>query len=242
MIQYSHIITARHLLADLGTANAPIVVDVSLPEDSAADPWRLPTARRVPHQNILSVARSLEPDATVVTVCQKGLKLSHGAAAVLRSAGITARALDGGNLSWFGADHPRLSLEQAPDVGTAWVLPARRNRRTFACAWTVRRWFDTAARLIWVAPEHAPDVALRFQAQGVSEDPPLSTIFAALGLIHPTLLAFLDAVDAGVSPGAELLDVLPRLHADDEDCAQACIPLMDAAWAVFQRSADQEAA
>jgi hypothetical protein len=35
-----------------------------------------------------------------MVICQKGLKLSHGVAALLRDAGIPAEVLEGGYLAW----------------------------------------------------------------------------------------------------------------------------------------------
>ena len=238
----SHTISATRLLALLGTPFAPRILDVSLPEDRAADPWRLPTAQGVRHQQVLDVAPSLDRNEAVVTVCQKGLKLSHGAAALLRSAGFDARALDGGNLAWFEAKRPRLSLDLAPDHGTTWVLPATRTRADAAHAWVITRWFDPFARMLWIAPEHVADVSTRFQAHAIAPGTPLETTYSDRGVQHPALLTFLETIDVGTAPGIELLDMLPRLHARDEDCAQAGLPFMDAAWAAFCDLGGQEAA
>lgn len=237
-----HTITANDLLALIGTDHAPQIIDVCLAEDIAAAPWRIPTARYVPHWQILDALPLPGSGQTVVTVCQKGLKLSQGAAALLRSAGVTAYALEGGNLAWFGADHPRLALDHAPDVGAIWVLPATRTPAALTCAWVITRWYDPTARLLWVALEHMADVATRFDAALLDPLPSVSTAFAERGLVHPKLSAFLDSVDAGTAPGLDLIRTLPILHPSDAGCAQAALPFLDAAWALFCQSTDQEAA
>ncbi|WP_299041714.1 rhodanese-like domain-containing protein [uncultured Tateyamaria sp.] len=236
-----HVIPADEMYALLGTAHGPHIIDVTLPEDVAADPWRLPTAMPVHHRDVLDAVPFLDPGRPVVTVCQKGLKLSQGAAALLRAAGIGARALQGGNLAWQAADHPRLACDLAPDMGTAWVLPATRDRGALAAAWTVMRWFDRNARVMWVAPDHVSAVADRFGATLHDPDTSLTTNFAARGLIHPALVVFLDRVEDGTAPGTVLMDMLPDLHVRDEDCATAGLPFLDAAWTAFCRSSGQEA-
>lgn len=242
MDQTRHTISPTELMSHIGTHRAPCLIDVCLPQDVAADPWRLPGACHVPHRQVLDWASDQAPTQPIVAICQKGLKLSHGAAAALRSLGFDARALVGGNLAWCAADHPRLALDTAPPAGTIWVVPATQDRRAALCAWVIRRWYDPGARVFWVAEDHVSDVATRFEAHAVPFDTTLSDAFAQRGLIHARLHAFLAATQNGMAPGTALIDVLPDLYITDESLAQAALPILDAAWMAFRHSDAQEAA
>ncbi|WP_299551272.1 rhodanese-like domain-containing protein [uncultured Tateyamaria sp.] len=236
-----HSISATELLSVLGTGRAPRLIDVCVPEDSAAAPWRLPGARHVPHRSVLNWARSQDSDAPVVIICQKGLKLSHGAAAQLRSMGFDARALTGGNHAWRTDGRPHLALDTAPDPGTSWVLPATHDARACITAWLILRWYDPDAALLWVTPKYVIDVAMRFDGNALPNPMPLGQAFVALGLICPDLVDFITAVDTGAFCGAALLAMLPNLHERDEDLARAALPFLDTAWLVHRQSAGQEA-
>lgn len=237
----THSIPATELLPLLGTGNAPRLIDVSLPEDVAADPWRLPTARHVPHLDVQNWCALPSTGIPIVTVCQKGLKLSHGAAAMLRSMGFDARALEGGNNAWCVAHHPRLALKTAPTPGTSWVLPATRDAIACLAAWLIRRWYDPDAILLWVPPVHAQDVATRFEAHALPETP-LAQSFATKGLICPDLMDFVESVEALTSPVTPLLGMLPNLHEGDEELAHAAMPFLDTAWLLHRQSSQREVA
>ncbi|WP_299774688.1 rhodanese-like domain-containing protein [uncultured Tateyamaria sp.] len=234
-------ILATELLPLLGTGKAPCLIDVSLPEDITTDPWRLPTARHVPHMEIQNWFALPTQSMPVVTICQKGLKLSHGAAATLRSIGFYARALEGGNTAWCAAHYPHLELKAAATPGSRWVLPTTRDAKACLAAWVIRRWYDPDAKLLWVPSAHAQDVATRFEAHALPETP-LAQSFAAKGLICPDLMDFVASVEAIASPVTPLLGMLPNLHERDEDLAQAAMPFLDAAWLLHRQSNRQEVA
>lgn len=237
-----HSISATDLLPRLGTHRAPRLIDVCVPEAIAEDPWRLPGALHIPHRDVAAWALSQTADVSVVITCHKGLKLSHGAAAHLRSMGFAARALEGGNLAWFTANRPRLALETAPAAGTPWVLAATRAPIALGAAWIIRRWYDPEARLLWVPAEHVDDVAHRFDAHAFPGDAPLATTFASRGLIAPELTSFITSLDENATPATPLLDMLRNLHESDEALVQAALPMLDAAWMAFQSQTAQEAA
>ncbi|MCW5773443.1 MAG: hypothetical protein KIT16_17510, partial [Rhodospirillaceae bacterium] len=91
-------ITPEKLLRLIGTAKAPAIVDVRTEEDFAADPRLIPGAVRRPFAEVAGWAGPLRGRGAVV-VCQRGLKLSHGAAAWLRHEGVPAETLEGGALA-----------------------------------------------------------------------------------------------------------------------------------------------
>ncbi len=147
----------------LGTPDAPTLIDVRTDEDFAADPRLLPTARRVPHGDMAALAPTLAGRAAVV-VCQRGLKLSEGAAAVLRAEGVRAEGLEGGWLAAVAAGLPTLPAPIVPAPGTAWVTRHRPKIDRIACPWLIRRFVDPAARFLFVTPSEVLAVAERFGA------------------------------------------------------------------------------
>jgi hypothetical protein len=104
----------------------------------------------------------------VVVVCHRGLKLSQGFAAMLRSAGITAESLEGGNVAWKEAGEPVVPAarlpERAPTGETVWVTRHRPKIDRIACPWLIRRFVDRNARFLFVAPSEVLAVADRFGA------------------------------------------------------------------------------
>jgi rhodanese-related sulfurtransferase len=155
-------ITPAQLSRLIGTPDAPAIVDVRIPEDIAADPRLVPGAFTLPHG-----AADPAPDRLrgrrVVVVCQRGLKLSEGVAALLRAQGIAAEVLAGGSLAWAAAGLPMVPLAALPPR-PLWVTRHRPRIDRIACPWLIRRFVDPAARFLFVAPSEVQAVADRFGA------------------------------------------------------------------------------
>lgn len=160
-------ITVPQLARLVGVPDAPLVVDVRTEEDFAADPRLLPGALRRPALGAASWAGDLAGRRAVV-VCQRGAKLSQGAAAWLRHAGIHAETLEGGFEAWARAGQPlvRTTPLPKPDVQgrTVWVTRARPKIDRIACPWLIRRFVDPRAVFLFVAPGEVTAVAERFAA------------------------------------------------------------------------------
>jgi rhodanese-related sulfurtransferase len=149
-----------HLIRLLGLPNAPVIFDVRLAEDIAADPHVVPTARLIPHHAIAALA---DPPGRAVVVCKRGAKLSEGAAAHLRAKGWQAEVLEGGNLAWAAAGLPRVPLAALPPT-TVWVTRHRPKIDRIACPWLIRRFIDPGATFLFVAPDQVMAVAEHFAA------------------------------------------------------------------------------
>jgi rhodanese-related sulfurtransferase len=154
-------ITPAQLMRLIGTPEAPVLFDVRLAEDFAALPRVVPTSQVIEHGRIDALTL---PPARAVVVCTKGLKLSEGAAAVLRTKGWQAEVLEGGSLAWEDAKLPMVPLAALPAPGAMWVTRHRPKIDRIACPWLIRRFIDPAARFLFVAPEEVPAVAERFNA------------------------------------------------------------------------------
>jgi rhodanese-related sulfurtransferase len=87
----------------VGTPEAPVIVDVRIDTDHASDPRTLPASVQRDYHTVSSWAEEFA-GRSVVVVCQRGQKLSQGAAAWLRHAGARAESLEGGFEAWVEAN------------------------------------------------------------------------------------------------------------------------------------------
>ncbi len=160
-------ITVAQLSRLIGLAECPVIIDVCTDEDFAADPNLIPTAVRHPFANIDELAPALA-GRRVVVVCQKGLKLSQGAAALLRCHNIQAETLEGGMIAWRDAGAPVIAAKALPQsdrrTGSIWVTRHRPKIDRIACPWLIRRFVDRDARFLYVEPGQVTNVAERFGA------------------------------------------------------------------------------
>ena len=160
-------ISAEKLARLIGTPKCPVLVDVRTDEDFASDPRLVPGSIRRPFAQVADWAHELTGRAAIV-VCQKGLKLSHGAAAWLRHAGIPADSLEGGALAWAQAQLPMVPAARIPPLDpqgrTIWVTRSRPKIDRIACPWLIRRFVDPNAVFLFVPTPEVQGVAERFSA------------------------------------------------------------------------------
>lgn len=154
-------ISPKTLMRLIGTPACPILIDVCIDPDFKADPRLIPTARRHSHVTLHELAHDLQ-GKDVVVICQKGKKLSHGGAAVLRSLGINAINLEGGNFAWRDAGLPLIPAASIP--GRLWVTRHRPKIDRIACPWLIRRFVDPEAQFLYVPPSNVDEVAEKFGA------------------------------------------------------------------------------
>ncbi len=165
-------ITILQLSRLIGLPHSPIIIDVRIDADVNDDPYLIPTSFRCTHTEIETLLPELI-DKSVVLVCQKGLKLSQGAAALLRTQGIKAEYLEGGTLAWQAAQQPVLAIERLSAFNlerlnrrqsTLWVTKQRPKVDRVACAWLIRRFIDPQAKFLFVARSEVLSVAEKFSA------------------------------------------------------------------------------
>ncbi|MDZ4393054.1 sulfurtransferase/chromate resistance protein [Cypionkella sp.] len=155
-------ITPAQLIRLIGLPDAPVIVDVRIPEDIAADPRLIPGSFLLTHDGFDPAPATLLGQRVVV-VCQKGRKLSEGVAALLRTQGIDAQVLEGGSMAWAEASLPMLPIKSLPP-SNLWVTRHRPKIDRIACPWLIRRFIDPTARFLFVAPSEVQSVADRFNA------------------------------------------------------------------------------
>lgn len=160
-------ISVAQLERRVGLPGAPQLIDVRVAEDVATDPRFLPASRHASHLDLEAEAARLSGQQVVV-ICQAGRKLSQGAAAWLRHAGVAAEVLAGGFEAWRAAGAPLVSPRHLPARDargrTVWVTRQRPKIDRIACPWLIRRFIDPDAVFLFVTPSEVPAVAERFGA------------------------------------------------------------------------------
>ena len=244
-------ITAQQLFRLIGTPDAPVIIDVRDDEDFANDPRMIPTAKRHDYRTARDWVGGFAGQRVVV-ICQKGLKLSHGVAAMLRALGVSAENLEGGHLGWIAAGLPLVPVGVVPgsDGGSVWVTRHRPKIDRIACPWLVLRFVDPAARFLFVAPSEVMAVAEKFGAipfdvegvrfSHVGDQCSFDTMLEAFGLETEalqrlaTVVRGADTNRADLAPqAAGLLAVsvgLSRMYRDDTAQLAAGLPLYDALY------------
>jgi len=161
------ILFPQELFNRIGTAAAPVILDTRTDEDFAADPRLIPAALRRPGLKVADWAADYA-GSDVVVYCDRGLKISQGAAAWLRHAGAKAVSLEGGFQAWRAAGLPLVPQDKLPPRDaqgrTLWATRARPKIDRIACPWLIRRFVDPAAVFLFVVPEEVAAVADRFGA------------------------------------------------------------------------------
>jgi rhodanese-related sulfurtransferase len=242
-------------LALLGSADAPLVLDVRREERFRESERLLPGARRCAPEQVAGFAAANGP-AQAVVYCVHGLEVGEQAAAQLRAAGWKARYLRGGIEGLIELGLP--TIRKRPDLGVTgeqpsrWITRERPKIDRVACPWLVRRFIDPAAQFFYVPTEEVFAQAARLKA--VPYDIPgapishegercsFDTLLHAFELRQPalnTLAAIVRGADTGrlsLAPqAAGLLAVslgLSRLHAaDDQAMLAAAMPVYDALYA-----------
>ncbi len=155
-------ISAQQLSRLVGTPDCPVLVDMRIEPDFAADPRLIPGAFRHPSDQIETLAADLA-ERRAVLICQKGEKLSEGAAALLRCHGVAAENLEGGAVGWAAENLPMIPLAALP-TSRLWVTRLRPKIDRIACPWLIRRFVDPKAKFLFVAPTEVMGVADRYGA------------------------------------------------------------------------------
>jgi len=258
-----HEITPSQLARLVGTPAAPDIVDLRTDEDFADDPRFIPGAFRHSHTDLDSLALKLR-DRQVVVYCQKGRKISQGAAALLRCDGLRVESVAGGQFAWREACLPMVAASGLPprdDAGrTVWVTRQRPKIDRIACPWLIRRLGDPGARFLFVPPQDVGMVAEKFAATPFDIDGArfghrgaLCTFDAFLeefGLSVPALDAVATIVRAADTNRPDLAPEaagilalslgLSRLHRDDLEQLEAGLTFYDALYRWARDARDEE--
>ncbi|MBI2717324.1 MAG: chromate resistance protein [Rhizobiales bacterium] len=235
----------------VGTAAAPVLIDVRTVEDYDAEPKLIPASLRRSHKDVAGWAPQFT-GKEVVAVCHHGAKLSHGVAAWLRHAGAEAQSLEDGFEGWKAAGLPLVPADKIPSRDasgrTLWVTRARPKIDRIACPWLIRRFVDPAAVFLFVAPSEVAAVADRFQATAFDientfwshrgDTCTFDTMIAEWGLATEPLIRLAAIVRGADTARLDLAPEAPgllaaslglsRMFADDLQQLEAAMALYDA--------------
>lgn len=150
-------ISPLQLCGQLGTARAPMVLDVRRSADIAPEDRIIVSACRRDPEDVARWADDLAPGANVVVYCARGGHVSQGVAAVLRERGLGAHFLEGGIAGWREGALPTRRIV-APTPGK-WVTRERPKIDRIACPWLISRFIDPEAEFIYVPPVQVLSVA-----------------------------------------------------------------------------------
>jgi rhodanese-related sulfurtransferase len=141
-------ISPHQLYQRLGTAQAPIVLDVRKPADFAASDRCIVSAVHRAPEDVARWSKKLPAARPVVVHCVRGHQVSQNVAAALSAAGVDAAWLDGGIVGWSEAGLP---TRRKVAVATGkWVTRERPKIDRIACPWLIRRFIDPNAEFIYV--------------------------------------------------------------------------------------------
>ena len=246
-------ITTAQLSRLIGLPHCPVLIDVSIDADFSESPYLIPGAKRHPAQDIAELVPQLI-HSSVVIICQKGKKMSQGAAAILRHHGIQAETLAGGNQAWHDAKLPMISAASMStcvyNSHSVWVTKQRPKVDRIACPWLIRRFVDSKAQFLFVSSSEVLEVASKFNATAFDVEGSLwshrgdqcsfDTMLEEFKLSTPALHRL-----ANIVRGADTncLDLTPqsagllaaslgysRMYKNDLEQLEASMPLYDALY------------
>jgi rhodanese-related sulfurtransferase len=167
MSSVSFFISPQDLWTQIGTARAPVVLDVCRRPIHDAMQGLIPTSTWRQPEAHADWVPGLDGSRPIVMACRHGHQLSQMVAAQLRERGIPAQVLEGGYQGWSDAGLPLVSkaaLDRfAPNRPSLWVTRRRPKIDRVACPWLIRRFIDPGARILYVDP---PEVAHTAQDTG----------------------------------------------------------------------------
>jgi rhodanese-related sulfurtransferase len=150
-------VSPQELYARLGTAAAPVLVDVRRAEAFCADQAVIIGAiHRLP-ESVPDWLADLPKNRQVVVYCVHGHDVSQGVAKILQNTGIKAAYLEGGVADWKERQLPTRRKRDASE--NKWVTREHPKIDRIACPWLVSRFVNPDAEFIYVPPNEVAKVA-----------------------------------------------------------------------------------
>jgi len=152
-------ISPTDLYAVLGSAAAPVIIDVRRDSPAKGEPmlagavWRSADA-------IDQWRADLPAGRGVIAYCADGADLSRAVVTSLRKNGVSASYLDGGLKGWTAAKLPLRRARGAEQRASRWVTREHPKIDRIACPWLVSRFVDPFAEFIYVPANDVASFAL----------------------------------------------------------------------------------
>lgn len=163
MLSLAFSISPTELWHQIGTADAPQLIDVRRRDIYESTPGLLPASVWQEPTELPRWIATLDRTRPIVVACKAGKELSQFITAELRGAGYQASMLEGGSFAWSDAGLPmvdRVTLTRfAPKRPSVWVTRRRPKIDRIACPWLIRRFIDPQAKILFVDPAYVEAAA-----------------------------------------------------------------------------------
>jgi len=150
-------ISSQQLYQHLGTASAPILVDVRRQDAFGNDDRLIIGALHRPPEEVERWRKEFSASRPIVAYCSHGRAVSQGVAAALRRAGMEAVYLEGGIGGWKELRLPTRRKRDASE--NKWVTREHPKIDRIACPWLISRFINPDAEFIYVPPNDVTKVA-----------------------------------------------------------------------------------
>ena len=150
-------ISPNDLHARLGTASAPVVIDVRRLADFAKAGELIVSAFHRSPDEVERWGKELPSGRAVVVHCVHGREVSQRVAAALRSQGFDAVYLQDGIDGWIARGLPTCRTIGA--TPGKWVTREHPKIDRIACPWLIRRFIDPQAEFIYVPINDVLEIA-----------------------------------------------------------------------------------
>jgi rhodanese-related sulfurtransferase len=150
-------ILSQQLYQRLGTAAAPILLDVRRQDAFGSDDRLIIGALRRPPEEVERWRNEFSAKRPIVAYCSHGREVSQGVAEALRRAGAEVVYLEGGIGGW---NELRLPTRRKRDASeNKWVTREHPKIDRIACPWLISRFIKPDAEFIYVPPNEVASIA-----------------------------------------------------------------------------------
>jgi rhodanese-related sulfurtransferase len=150
-------ISSQQLYERLGTASAPILVDVRRQDAFGNDDRLIIGALYRSPQEVERWRSEFSASRPIIAYCSHGREVSQGVAEALRRAGVEARYLEGGIGGWKELRLPTRRKRDASE--SKWVTREHPKIDRIACPWLISRFVKPDAEFIYVPPNEVANIA-----------------------------------------------------------------------------------
>jgi rhodanese-related sulfurtransferase len=150
-------ISSQQLSEHLGTAAAPILLDVRRQDAFGNDDRLIIGALHRPPEEVERWRKEFSAKRPIVAYCSHGREVSQGVAEALRQAGVEAVYLEGGIGGWKELRLPTRRKRDASE--NKWVTREHPKIDRIACPWLISRFIKPDAEFIYVPPNEVASIA-----------------------------------------------------------------------------------
>jgi rhodanese-related sulfurtransferase len=150
-------VSSKELHVRLGTAAAPVLIDVRRSDAFKGDDRLIIGASHLTPEDVASWQKALPNGRPVVAYCVHGHEVSQGVATTLRRAGMQAAYLEGGIAGWKEQRLPTRRKRDATE--NKWVTREHPKIDRIACPWLISRFVKPDAEFVYVPANDVARVA-----------------------------------------------------------------------------------